>query len=66
MSSFMENCRQAIADGIEAFSNIPQPPRESFGFIEDLKKPLEYHFQPGRGIDTGDMNGILAQGVDYL
>ena len=66
MSNFMDNNRQAIAADIEAFSNIPQPPRESFGFIEDLKKPLEYHFQPGRGIDTGEMNGILSDGVELI
>ena len=66
MSNFMDSCRQAIAADIEAFSNIPQPPRESFGFIEDLKKPLEYHFKPGRGIDTGEMNGILANGVELI
>ena len=66
MNNFIEKNRQAIAADIEAFSNIPQPPRESSGFIEDLKKPLEYHFKPGRGIDTGEMNGILSQGVELI
>ena len=34
---------------IRQFSQIPQPPRESFGFIKDIESPLEYHFRPGRG-----------------
>ena len=49
----MKISRLAIAADIEEYSNIPQPQRENFGFIEDLKKTLKYHYSPsGRGIDT--------------
>ena len=52
MCDFMQKCREAINADIEAYSAIPQPPQE-FEFIGDLKKPLEYHFKPGRGVDDG-------------
>ena len=65
MCDFMQKCRDAINADIEAYSAIPQPPQE-FEFIGDLKKPLEYHFKPGRGVDTGRMNGILANGVELF
>ena len=28
---------------IEAFTKIPQVPQSDWGFIEDIKSPLEYH-----------------------
>ncbi|MBR4666544.1 MAG: hypothetical protein IKO93_21935, partial [Lentisphaeria bacterium] len=49
---------------IKAFSQIPQPPRESFGFIEDIKSPLEYHFRPGRGCDAGACTGCMKNGAE--
>ncbi|MBO7147096.1 MAG: hypothetical protein J6W81_05055 [Lentisphaeria bacterium] len=49
---------------IEAFSKIPQPPRESFGFIEDIKSPLQYNFQPGNGYDPGVNTDCMANGAE--
>ena len=49
---------------IKAFSQIPQPPRESFGFIEDIKSPLEYHFRKGRGCDAGDCAECMKNGAE--
>ncbi|MBQ6596933.1 MAG: hypothetical protein IJH79_05210 [Lentisphaeria bacterium] len=49
---------------IKAFSQIPQPPRESFGFIKDIESPLEYHFRPGRGCDAGVCAGCMKNGAE--
>ena len=52
------------SEHIQKFSQIPQPPRESFGFIEDLKKPLEYHFHPGGGCNAGACMGCMEHGAE--
>ena len=50
-------------DHIEAFSKIEQPPRDSFGFIEDIKSPLSYHFEAGQGCDPGKTASCMKDGV---
>ena len=49
---------------IEAFSKIPQPPRESFGFIDDIKKPAQYHYQQGNGCDPAGNISCMENGVE--
>ena len=49
---------------IQDYSQIPQPPRESFGFIEDIRKPLEYHFHSGGGCDAGVMTDCMKGGAE--
>lgn len=53
-------------ESIEKFIKIPQPPRDSFGFMEDIKKPLEYHFAPGLGCDAGVCAGCMADGAEII
>lgn len=53
-------------ESIEKFIKIPQPPRDSFGFLEDIKKPLEYHFAPGLGCDAGVCAGCMADGAEII
>ena len=38
--------------------------RESFGFLEDIKKPLEYHFRPGGGCDAGVCSECMKNGAE--
>ena len=54
------------SEHIKAFSQIPQPPRESFGFIEDIKSPLEYHFRPGQGCDAGVNADCMKNGAEIV
>ena len=54
------------SEHIKAFSQIPQPPRESFGFIEDIKSPLEYHFRPGQGCDAGANADCMKNGAEIV
>lgn len=54
------------SEHIKAFSQIPQPPRESFGFIEDIKSPLEYHFRPGQGCDAGANADCMKDGAEIV
>ena len=49
---------------IRQFSQIPQPPRESFGFLEDLRKPLTYSFAPGQGCDPGPCAACMQNGAE--
>lgn len=51
---------------IEAFAEIPQVPQSDWGFIEDIKSPLEYHFQAGRGCDAGKNSDCLANGLTIV
>lgn len=53
-------------ESIEKFIKIPQPPRDSFGFLEDIKKPLEYHFAPGLGCDAGVCAGCMSNGAEII
>ena len=48
---------------IEAFSQIPQPPQSEWGFIEDIKSPLAYHFDDSRGCDAGENKDCLKNGI---
>ena len=48
---------------IEAFAKIPQPPQSEWGFIDDIKSPLEYHFDDSRGCDAGVNSDCLANGI---
>ena len=41
------------ARSIQTFTQIPQPARESFGFLEDIRSPTAYHFRPGSGCPAG-------------
>ena len=51
---------------IEAFAKIPQVPQSDWGFIEDIKSPLEYHFQIGRGCDAAENTDCLANGLQII
>ena len=51
---------------IEAFAKIPQVPQTDWGFIEDIKSPLEYHFQTGRGCDAEENTDCLANGIEII
>ena len=48
---------------IESFAKLPLPPQSEWGFIEDIKSPLEYHFDDSRGCDAGENKDCLANGV---
>lgn len=48
---------------IEEFAKLPQPPRSEWGFIDDIKSPLEYHFDDSRGCDAGENAGCLENGI---
>ena len=49
---------------IEAFSRIPQPDRETFGFIDDIKKPVQHYYQQGNGCDPGKNTSCMENGVE--
>lgn len=49
---------------IEAFSLIPQPSES--GFIQDLVRPMTYHFQKKGGCQAGENFGCLSSGVEIL
>ena len=51
-------------EDIKAFSQIPQPPHESMAFIDDLKKPLSYHFAKGTGCPAGKAQDCMKDGVE--
>lgn len=51
---------------IEAFAKIPQVPQSDWGFIDDIKAPLEYHFQAGRGCDAIENTDCLADGMTIV
>ena len=51
---------------IESFAKIPQPPQSDWGFIEDIKSPLEYHFDDSRGCDAGENFGCLEKGITLI
>ena len=48
---------------IDAYAKLPQPPREKAKFMEDLRRPAECRFQPGRGCDPREMRDALANGI---
>lgn len=52
-------------ENIDKFLQIPQPPRESFGFIEDIKSPLEYHFRKNGGCPAGATADCMKNGVEF-
>ena len=46
---------------IESFSRIPQVPRENWGFLQDLTRPLSYRFRKKEspaGADNSLLNGV--------
>ncbi len=45
------------------YGNLPQPPRESYAFIEDLKRPMDYTLPQGHGCDAGELSNALEKGV---
>lgn len=49
---------------LDDFAKIPQPERETYGFVEDLKKPLDYCFRPGMGRDPGAARDCMLPGVE--
>lgn len=49
---------------IDAFAQIPRPKRKNRDFLEDLKKPREYHFQPGRGCFPGETADCMKNGAE--
>ena len=51
---------------IEAFAKIPQPPQSDWGFIEDIKSPLEYHFDDSRGCNAGGNSDCLNNGLKII
>ena len=51
---------------IDAFAQIPRPQRENWDFLEDLKKPQEYHFQSGRGCCPGETDGCMKNGAELF
>ncbi len=52
------------ARSIHAFTQIPQPVRESFGFLEDIRSPIEYHFRPGSGCPAGKTADCMRNGAE--
>ena len=52
------------ARSIQTFTQIPQPARESFGFLEDIRSPTAYHFRPGSGCPAGKTADCLKSGVE--
>ncbi|MBP5640372.1 MAG: hypothetical protein J6X55_12890, partial [Victivallales bacterium] len=50
---------------IDEFGAIPQPPRESFGFLQDLRNPLQHKFQIGKGCNPGACTNCLTNGVRF-
>ena len=53
--------KQHITD----FSQIPQIPRDEWGFIEDIKSPLSYHFNDERGCDAKENADCFANGITF-
>ena len=51
---------------IESFAKIPQPPRSEWGFIDDIKSPLAYHFDDSRGCDAGENTDCLKNGINLV
>ena len=45
------------------YGNLPQPDRDCYGFLEDLKKPMEHSLPKGHGCDAGELCNALANGV---
>ena len=48
------------------FAAITQPFTDVPSFIEDIKKPLEYHFRKGRGINPGRTANCLKKGIELI
>lgn len=51
-------------EDILAFSQIPQPPHDSLAFVDDLKRPLSYHFTKGSGCPAGVAQDCMKNGVE--
>lgn len=51
---------------IEDFAAVPQPPRETMGFLEDLKAPLCYQFRGKDGCLAGDTAGCMDSGANIV
>lgn len=45
------------------YGNMLQPDRERYGFLEDLKMPMEYSLPKGHGCDAGELCNALEKGV---
>ena len=51
---------------IEEFAAIPQIPQSEWGFIDDIKSPLQYNFQTGRGCDPAENNNCMQNGFTFV
>ena len=49
---------------IEAFSQIPQPPREAMTFIDDLRSAPVYLFPEGTGCPAGVTRECMRNGAE--
>ena len=49
---------------IETFAATPQIEQKDWGFIDDIKSPLEYHFQEGRGCDPKENRDCMQNGFE--
>ncbi len=54
------------SEAIQEFASIAQPQRESFGFIEDIRSPIEYRFRPGQGCPAGETAECMAGGAEIV
>ena len=67
INKFRNNSKTAMnIERLEQFAQIPQPLRESFGFIEDIKQPRGYRFTPECGCDPGKTTGCMNHGVEIV
>ncbi len=51
---------------VARLAEIPQPFTGPPEFVQDLRSPLTYHFQPGQGCLAGVTENCLAQGVELI
>ncbi len=51
-------------EDILTFSQIPQPPHDSLAFVDDLKRPLSYHFTKGSGCPAGVAQDCMKNGAE--
>ena len=51
-------------EDILAFSRIPQPPHDALAFVDDLKRPLSYHFTKGSGCPAGAAQDCMKNGAE--
>ena len=51
---------------IEEFAAIPQIPQSEWGFIDDIKSPLQYNFQAGRGCDPAENSNCMQKEIKLI